>query len=106
MLMAVRSGAGTGVVVSLVVFILTTVFLLVLTIVFYAGKTHEMEERAKAETALAEYVKPAQRNSDQFKGFQAAARDGGQSVAQYLNSRYESAMTFAGGDPAGGVEGL
>lgn len=104
--MAVRSGAGTGVVVSLVVFILTTVFLLVLTIVFYAGKSHEMEERAKAESMLAEYVKPNQRSSDMFKGFQAAARDGGQSVAQYLNSRYESVMTFAGGDPAGGVDAL
>ena len=37
--MAVRSGAGTGVVVSLVVFILTTFFLLILTIVFYSKQT-------------------------------------------------------------------
>ena len=104
--MAVRSGAGTGVVVSLVVFILTTVFLLVLTIVFYAGKTREMEERAKADASLAEYVKPAQRNSDLFKGFQAAAKNSNQSVAQYLSGRYESVMTFVGSDPAGGVDGI
>lgn len=54
--MAVRTGAGTGVIVSLVVFVLTTVFLLVLTIVFYAGKTKEAEARAAADQALAKYV--------------------------------------------------
>jgi hypothetical protein len=106
MLMAVRSGAGTGVVVSLVVFILTTVFLLVLTIVFYAGKTREMEERAKADAALAAYVKPQQRSSDLFKGFESAAKNSGQSVSQYLSGRYESVMSFVGSDASGGVDGM
>ena len=36
--MAIRSGAGTGVIVSLVVFVLSSVFLLVLSIVFYVEK--------------------------------------------------------------------
>ena len=56
--MAVRSGAGTGVVVSLVVFILTTFFLLVLTIVFYSGQSKAEVAQADAEKQLSVYVKP------------------------------------------------
>ena len=97
--MAVRSGAGTGVIVSLVVFVLTTVFLLVLAIVFYAGKTKEMEAKATAEAALATYVRSQERSGDTFKGFEAAAKDRRQSVAQFLNTRYEDLMSFVGGDP-------
>ncbi len=71
--MAVRSEAGTGVIVSLVVFVLTTVFLLILTIVFYAGQTGADEERAKAQTSLAKYVRPNQRNTDFIKQVEAKA---------------------------------
>ena len=42
--MATRVSSGTGVVVSLVVFVLCTVFLLVLTIVFYSGQTKAMDD--------------------------------------------------------------
>src|SRR5262249_6651568 len=94
--MAVRSGAGTGVVVSLVVFVLTSVFLLVLTIVFYAGKSREMEERAKAEQALAKYA-GNQRNTDSLKAIEAAA--GNQPVTSYLNGRLEATMTYLGAAP-------
>ena len=104
--MAVRSGAGTGVVVSLVVFVLTTVFLLVLTIVFYAGKSKEMEEKYNAQNTLAVYVKSNQRNSETFKGFEAAAKAEGKSVAEYLNRKYEDMMNFVGAEPAGGLEKL
>ena len=54
--MATRIGGGTGVIVALVVFVLSTVFLLVLTIVFYAGQTREREERASDKKLLAEVV--------------------------------------------------
>ena len=47
--MAIRSGAGTGVIVSLVVFVLATVFLLVLSIVFYVGNREQIETVEKAE---------------------------------------------------------
>jgi hypothetical protein len=96
--MAVRTGAGTGVVVSLVVFVLTTVFLLVMTIVFYAGKTKEIEERVKAEQALGLYVTSAQKNTDQFRGFEAAANANRQSVAGYLGGRHDALMTYVAGD--------
>ena len=44
--MAIRSSSGTGVVVSLVVFVLCTVFLLILSIVFYAGKSDAQQTAA------------------------------------------------------------
>ena len=61
--MAVRSGAGTGVVVSLVVFILTTFFLLILTIVFYSKQTKALEAEDSAEKTLATYIKATERNT-------------------------------------------
>jgi hypothetical protein len=104
--MAVRTGAGTGVIVSLVVFVLTTVFLLVLTIVFYAGKTKEMEAKAAAEQALGNYVRSNERSGDAFKAFEAAAKDRRLSVAGYLNTRYDEMMSFLGADPSMTIEGL
>src|SRR5688572_2810348 len=98
--MAVRSGAGTGVVVSLVVFVLTTVFLLVLTIVFYAGKSKEMQAKAGAERALAAYAKAHERNSDIFKSMEAAAQQRNESVGRYLTRQYEELASFVTGDPA------
>ena len=103
--MAVRSGAGTGVIVSLVVFVLTTVFLLVLTIVFYSGKSKEMTDRDAAEKTLEKYAKKAERSSDQFKTFEgAASAAGSKSVAGYLLTRHEEAMTFGFGSPTTTVE--
>ena len=54
--MAIRSGAGTGVIVSLVVFVLTTVFLLVLSIVFYAGKVEQTDLTDKAKKDLSTFI--------------------------------------------------
>ncbi len=103
--MAVRTGAGTGVIVSLVVFVLTTVFLLVLTIVFYAGKTKESEARAAADQALAKYVSPSQRNADQYKNFEASAK-GNITVAQYLNQRNEELLNFIGAQPNANMDAV
>jgi regulator of replication initiation timing len=102
--MAVRSGAGTGVIVSLVVFVLTTVFLLVMTIVFYAGKTEAQQQAAEAQSQLATYVTPQQRSSDRFKNLQQAA--GRQSVAGYLNQLNEELMQYISGSPTMSVEQL
>jgi hypothetical protein len=94
--MAVRSGAGTGVIVSLVVFVLTTVFLLVLTIVFYAGKQREMDQRFAAETGLNRYVTAQQRNTDAFKAMEKDA--GRESVAMWLKNRNDQLMAYLTGD--------
>lgn len=102
--MAVRSGAGTGVVVSLVVFVLTTVFLLVLTIMFYAGRTEAEEKEAKAIAAMEQYVRTAERNQDLFRGFEAAAGARNESVANYLHKRYQALMEYVDGDSSATLE--
>ena len=102
--MAVRSGAGTGVIVSLVVFVLTTVFLLVLTIVFYAGQTDALDQAGRADKELAKYVTSQQRNMDQYKNFEQAA--GRQSVAAYLNGRFEDLMAYVDGSAGTSMEKL
>jgi uncharacterized protein YeeX (DUF496 family) len=102
--MAVRSGSGTGVVVSLVVFVIITVCLLVLTIVFYSGQTESRETQAAAEAALARYVQPAQRSNDMFKRLEASA--GRQSVSMYLVNQYEELMSFVDGNPKADLPGV
>ena len=97
--MAVRSGAGTGVVVSLVVFVMLSVFLLIMTIVFYRGQTQEREKRAEAESALDIYATAPERNSDLFKRYESEARQNRASVAQFLHQQRQSAMEFMVGNP-------
>ena len=62
--MAIRSGAGTGVIVSLVVFVLTTVFLLVLSIVFYTGKVEQTDATDKAKKNLSTFITSEEQNLD------------------------------------------
>ena len=98
--MALRSGAGTGVIVSLVVFIITTVFLLVLTIVFYGGLNNEKTAKAAAENELEVYVKASERNSDRYKQYEASAKSqGNMSVVRYLTSQMEQTMQYVDGNP-------
>jgi len=104
--MAVRSGAGTGVIVSLVVFIFATIFGIVFTIVFYSQATKAQEAQVNAEQALEVYVKAAQRNADQFKTIEQAAKSNRQSVAQYLNARYEQLMGKVDGNPKATMEAV
>lgn len=94
--MAVRSGAGTGVVVSLVVFILTTFFLLILTIVFYSKQTKALEAEDSAEKTLATYIKATERNADKFQRHEDAAQRGNQSVTRYLDSEMGELIQFLG----------
>jgi hypothetical protein len=61
--MAIRSNAGTGVIVSLVVFVLTTVFLLVLSIVFYASGRAEKEEVKNLTKSLSTYTTKGNENN-------------------------------------------
>lgn len=104
--MAVRSGAGTGVLVSLIVFVIATVALLALTIIFYAGKTDEADRAAEATDALEVYVKPAERNREDIKAIEQAASSSRVSVTQYLNQRLSNVMAFAGGNPNMSIEEL
>jgi hypothetical protein len=97
--MAVRTGAGTGVIVSLVVFVIATVSLLVLAIAFYAGLTDAREQQAEAQRALSVYALPQQRNQDLFRTYEAAAAQRNESVAQHLHNRIEALMRYVDGSP-------
>jgi hypothetical protein len=97
--MAMRSGSGTGVVVSLVVFVLCTVFLLVLTIVFYAGKSKAIQDADAARGDLARYVTREQRNRDEIKSIEAKVNPArGESVVGTLRQDYGQLMEYVSGD--------
>ena len=97
--MVTRSTSGTGVVVSLVVFVLCTVFLLVLTIVFYAGQTKAREGHLAAETTLAKYVTKEQRGREAIKAMEANIKTRqGESVVRLLLEQQEDIMRYVAGN--------
>ncbi|MHC4415737.1 MAG: hypothetical protein ACYS0G_10670 [Planctomycetota bacterium] len=98
--MVARTSSGTGIVVSLVVFVLCTVFLLVLTIVFYSGQTKAAQAEAAANTALGKYVTREQRNREQIKAIEASVNPArGESVVRYLQTQNQDLMGYVYGDP-------
>ncbi len=93
--MVTRSTTGTGVVVSLVVFVLCTVFLLMLTIVFYTGQTKAIESEREAEATLAKYVTKEQRNRESVKAIEAEVNPKrGECVVRYLLEEKEAIMEY------------
>lgn len=88
--MAARTGAGTGVVVGLVVFVLSTIFLLVLTIVFYSKQQKAIEEREAAVSELNNYATRMEQNTDEFKAIMA--NRGGQSAMRFLLNQRQDIM--------------
>lgn len=105
--MAIRSGAGTGVKVALVVFIMTTVLLLVLTIAFYGSLNKEKKANETAQDDLKKYVSPQERSSDRFKEIESAAQSQRNvSVASYLNKQMEDVMQYVHGDTNTNLEVL
>ena len=97
--MAIRSGAGTGVIVSLVVFVLTTVFLLVLSIVFYTGKMDNANATVKAKSDLEAFITAEEQNLDSFQRIVTLAKSDRISVAQFLNSDLEDLRVLVSGSP-------
>jgi hypothetical protein len=98
--MAIRSTGGTGVLVALVVFVLTTVFLLVMTIVFYAGRDEATVKMNEAEARLAEFITASQRGDDAARAVQAAATNDRESVYGFLMKRQADVAEFVAGDRA------
>ena len=97
--MVTRSTTGTGVVVSLVVFVLCTVFLLMLTIVFYTGQTKAYEQSKEDEATLARYVTKEQRNREAVKAIEAEVNPKrGESVVRHLLEEKEAIMQYLAGN--------
>jgi hypothetical protein len=97
--MALRTNAGTGVLVALVVFILVSIFLLILSIVIYGRYTTERENNVEANNALGVYVDTASRNNDSVKLMEAAAKSQRKTVTAYLNGKSADVMQYVDGDP-------
>jgi hypothetical protein len=94
--MAIRSGGGTGVLVALVVFVLTTVFLLVMTIVFYAGKNEAVTRANDAEATLETFINRAQEQSDEVKTLRTQANAARQSLYGFLQGQRGELATWLG----------
>ena len=93
--MAVRSGAGTGVMVSLVVFVILTIVLLIFAIVFHVDKTKAMELEVSARNDLARFIRDSERNDERFKALEQSA--GNRSMAGHLVERYDNLARFVTG---------
>lgn len=104
--MAIRSNAGTGVIVSLVVFILISIFLLVMAIIFYSGQTKQMETAREATNTLDEYALKRERNSEQLQTIVAEAKKERKSVLGYLLEENNNLKTFVAGNPDESMENL
>ena len=103
--MVTRSTSGTGVVVSLVVFVLCTVFLLVLTIVFYSGQTKANEGHLEAEATLAKFVTKEQRGRETIKAMEAAVNTRqGESVVRSLLEDIEDIMRYVAGNETANLD--
>ncbi len=96
--MAIRSGGGTGVLVALVVFVLTTVFLLVMTIVQFAGKNDAQEKMNAAEAELGAFIKPAQLQDDKAKALKTEAQTKSQSVYGFLTAQAADTAAWVSGN--------
>ncbi|HMN96161.1 MAG TPA: hypothetical protein PKC43_07600 [Phycisphaerales bacterium] len=95
--MATRSGAGTGVIVALVVFVLTTLCLLVLTLVFYADKTKALDQASQARADLDRFVTREQRGREEVKALEDAASGARTSVVGLLIQRWDDMGAMVGG---------
>ena len=104
--MAIRSNAGTGVIVSLVVFILISIFLLVMAILFYSGQATQMEAAQNAEANLEEFALKRERNSEQFQTIEAAAKKDRESVLGYLLDQNNTLKTYVAGNPDESMENI
>ncbi len=105
--MAIRSSSGTGVVVSLVVFVLCTVFLLILSIVFYAGKSEALQNEAAAKGTLARFVSADLQNRDQIKAILGDVNPAqNESVVRYLLKQRGDVMGYLSGNPDADLESV
>ena len=104
--MAIRSGGGTGVLVALVVFVIMWVCLLVMTIVFWAGKSNEMSARAEAEQKLKNYVDPAQQQDGTLKELLTSANTERKSLYGFMMDQRAAIAQVVGGAPTADAKAL
>ena len=101
--MATRAGSGTGMLVSLVVFVVATVTLLVVSIVLSAGKSKAEEARETAEAELAKVITAEERGRDVVQAMLAEAA-GRRSLFAEMTGRDQAIATFVAGNANASLE--
>ncbi len=101
--MARSSGAGTGVIVALVVSVVCNFGLLTITFMLYKGKNDAIEEKVKVEARIADFATPSEANSEAFKRVFDAAKTDRKSLFAYLDARREAIATFVTGNRTAGL---
>lgn len=96
--MAIRAAGGTGVLVALIVFIMTTIFFLVMTIVFYSKSMTEQQKATKAGQDKQNVIRDSELQSEAAKLM--LSQKGGQSLYGHMMARHNDVSTFVMGSPA------
>lgn len=96
--MAARSGSNTGLIVALIVFIVMTIGLLTMTIIFYTGQTTAQEDRLAAENRLSEFISRDQQSHDAVQALLGEARGQGQSLYRYLQDELSDLRNYTVGN--------
>ena len=96
--MAIRAAGGTGVLVALIVFIMTTIFFLVMTIVFYSKSMTEQQKATKAVQDKQNVIRDSELQSETAKLM--LSQKGGQSLYGHMLARHNDVSTFVMGSPA------
>jgi uncharacterized phage infection (PIP) family protein YhgE len=93
--MAIRSSAGSGVTISLIVFVLLTVLLIAASILLWGRYETEKKTAADATAALNRYATKAERASDWLGQLDAAS--GRDTILKAFNDRHTALWQFATG---------
>lgn len=102
--MAIRSSAGTGVIISLVVFVLFTVLLAVLSILLW-GRLREAQQTVdSADQLLAEYASASERTADWMD--QVKDSSGGNSVVGFLHDENGTLKGLLGGSSSESIDSI
>ena len=96
--MARGSGAGTGVIVALVVSVVCNVGLLTITFMMYSGKTEALENKARAEATLSDFVAASER-TDSYERLMDSAKQERKSLFALLEDRRADIASFVTGNP-------
>ncbi|MBM4105824.1 MAG: hypothetical protein FJ257_05965 [Phycisphaerae bacterium] len=97
--MATRAGAGTGMLVSLVVFVVATVALLVVSIVLFTGKSKAEDAEKASQATLAQVITTEERNRDAVRAMLGDATSNRQSLYAAMAQRASDVATFVAGNP-------
>ena len=100
--MARGSGAGTGVIVALVVSVVCNVGLLTITFMMYSGKTEALEAEAQLKAEMSAFVAPGE-DDDAFDRIMDSAKESRQSLYSLLEERRGDVASFITGNASAGV---